>query len=162
MRTLDDTEAGIFDYTDYLDILDSDVLDAAWYNEKNRGLVLEFKNGTLAGYNDVNRFCWHDFMHAASKGSYYNRNIKHIFPGFSVPPGTMMSRIYDEDELPEQKDLTASEATRSWKVSAHISAPVEFEVTGDTLEDALLSFATKVREKVGESVSIDFRSVKNT
>ena len=159
MRTLDDTEAGIFDYTEYLDILDSDVLVTAWYNSNNRGLVLEFKNGTLAGYRDVNPFSWVDFKNSSSKGTYYNRNIKHIFPGFSVHPDTVFSPL--TTDAAHQSELAEDAPTRSWKVTANVSALVTLNVTGDTLEDALTSFQKRVTEKMNGEVQIDFRSVNN-
>ena len=149
----------IFDYTDYNYFDGSSALSQAWYNSGTRTLVVEFVNGGLAGYSDVNEYTWKALINAASAGSYYAYNIKNIFPGFSTPDALTFE--YFGDDSPEPVVAKDTPPTRRWTVEANVTALVVLDVTGDTIEDALRNYRANVNEAMdGNEVSVDFRSIK--
>lgn len=50
------------------------------YEASNLELHVEFTNGTTYAYAQVPEFVYSELMAAPSKGSYFNRNIKDVYP----------------------------------------------------------------------------------
>ncbi len=46
------------------------------YNESQKSLQVEFKNGSVYEYEDVDEETWEDFQETDSIGEFYNREIK--------------------------------------------------------------------------------------
>lgn len=67
-------------YTRRADVTSSFIEEIA-YNDESRELVVVFKRGSIAVYEDVPRFEFGAFLSAESLGEYYNSDIKESYRG---------------------------------------------------------------------------------
>jgi hypothetical protein len=65
--------------------LDSTTLAAAAYDACSETLELDFHDGTRYVYSGVASGLYHDLLHAASKGFFFNRHIRDHFPYVKLP-----------------------------------------------------------------------------
>jgi KTSC domain len=63
--------------------VDSSSIDQIGYDEDRRELWIRFKSGETYAYSDVPAATHEEIMRAASKGSYFNREVK---PNYAYRP----------------------------------------------------------------------------
>ncbi|HBK4689244.1 KTSC domain-containing protein [Serratia liquefaciens] len=62
------------------DLVSSSNIMSAGYDPDNETLEIEFKGGTVYQYYNVDAHLYEQFSGAASKGQFFNANIKNSFP----------------------------------------------------------------------------------
>ena len=71
-------------------VVTSAVLAAAGYCESSQSLVLVFRSGSAYGYFGVPSDIFRALLIAESKGTYFNRSIRGVFPHAAIAlPGRM-------------------------------------------------------------------------
>lgn len=58
----------------------SSVIRSVGYEAETRTLELEFCSGQIYHYSDVPEMKYQDLMQADSKGSYFNKCIRYLYP----------------------------------------------------------------------------------
>jgi predicted glutamine amidotransferase len=73
-----------FEYTHYEEIEGSSVVSEVVYDEQTRRLVVILHNGTVAGYEGVDKLFYQSLVNADSVGAYWNRFVRKHFNGFDT------------------------------------------------------------------------------
>lgn len=60
--------------------VDSSNLESVGYDSNNCILEVEFKRGTVYQYFNVPEYVFEELMSAGSIGSYFNLNIRNVYP----------------------------------------------------------------------------------
>ncbi len=66
-------------YDDHALLLESSVFEQAWYDNVERLLFLQFRNGSIYCYSDVPSVVWLYFFNAESAGNFYSTRIQGSF-----------------------------------------------------------------------------------
>jgi hypothetical protein len=66
------------------DAVQSTALASVGYSKRLRALEIEFRNGAIYRYLNVNSAIYHDLMIAPSKARYYDENIRRKFRSVHV------------------------------------------------------------------------------
>ena len=64
----------------------SSALASIGYSKRLRALEIEFRNGAVYRYLNVEPVVYHDLMHAPSKARYYDANIRRKYRSVHVRP----------------------------------------------------------------------------
>jgi len=60
--------------------VDSSSLASVGYSSDDCTMVIEFSNGSVYRYSAVSRQVYEEIMRADSKGAYFNRCVRPVFP----------------------------------------------------------------------------------
>ena len=145
---------GDFKFTDYQEF-DSSAISRAWYNKDAEELVVNFKNGSLAGYRDFLPTDWTKFLNATSIGQHYAWYIKDSFGGMSVSLDTTFHRVQEPTGNSE-----AGGSVGKYRVSATLTTVVFQEVEADDVLAALEAFNEFVKNNVKGEYTLKVKEVK--
>lgn len=142
--------------------VDSTAISDIYFDSFAEEMYVQFHNGTIAGYGDVDYNTYEEFIEANSIGRHYAGYIKGVYPGingdvdlrerlmFSVGrPGIDYDPIEPEETSPTPK---------SFKVMVEITGELTFTVEADGFSHA----ESRVRDLINKSLvsgAYDVRSV---
>lgn len=128
-------------YTDALEDFNSSNLEACYYDADTQTLYVGFLSGSIIGYRGVPRVIWTGLVDAASKGRYYNREIRGEYKGLGldIHYDDLTRRPLPEFNVPQPQKF---EITAVAKVTGKVVAP--------TMEQAIEHF---LKEHPGATVT---------
>lgn len=121
--------SNVFEYTDY-EPLASSVLSGAYYNKDSKKLYVLLNNGAIAGYNNVPHPVWLELINSESAGGYWARTIRGKFQGLN---GDVRFKRKEQAE-------TQVGTPGTFIVKASLSGSVEFQVTAESIVEAVEKF----------------------